>query len=61
MLKRISMQRRYVGTESVKQQMAKVIELKKLGVSNRNIAKRFGVSESFLGQLLKVRYPNAQL
>ena len=48
------MQRRYVKTDTAKQQIEQIIELKKLGVPNRYVARRFGVSERFMRDILKL-------
>lgn len=41
--------------ETVKQQLAKIARLKWQGVSNTDLAKRYGVSVSFISQLLAKR------
>lgn len=46
-------QRRYARTNNVKQNIEKVLQLKKLGLKNTEIAERFGVSNCFVGEILK--------
>ena len=44
---------RYEKYDNVKQSIQKILALKRLGTKNRYIAKRFDVSERFIGDLLK--------
>lgn len=53
----MSESRRYVQHDSVKQNISKILELKKLGIPNTRIAKRFGVSSSFINELVSVTRP----
>lgn len=43
--------------DTVKQQITKVLTLRAQGVTNENIGKRFGVSGSFIGCLIRERKP----
>ena len=41
--------------ETVKAQIAKIVALKRAGVTRENIGKRFGVSRGFISDLLATR------